>query len=108
MSTAVTSTHSFLTADPHVGHMHSMVLADVHRRYKALWGKSTLLSTGTDDHGMKVLPPEKVVDNSGAKSSSRPRPTSVPLLRSGSPEISSNVLMNTPLLNNRHSPAKLT
>lgn len=43
-----------LTADPHVGHMHSMVVADVIKRYKELQGKAAILSTGTDEHGMKV------------------------------------------------------
>jgi hypothetical protein len=46
-----------LNVDPHVGHMHSMIVADVHRRYKQLWRKSTLLSTGTDEYGMKVICP---------------------------------------------------
>ena len=34
--------------------MHSMVVADVHKRYKQLWRKSAILSTGADEHGMKV------------------------------------------------------
>ena len=41
--------------DPHVGHLHSMIMADIHTRYKALWTKTTLLATGTDEHGMKVI-----------------------------------------------------
>jgi len=40
--------------DPHIGHMHSMIMADIHTRYKALWGKTTVLATGTDEHGIKV------------------------------------------------------
>jgi hypothetical protein len=42
---------------PHIGHMHSMVIADVAKRYRNLKyaGRvKTLLSTGTDEHGMKV------------------------------------------------------
>ena len=41
--------------DPHIGHMHSMIMADIHTRYKALWGKTTVLATGTDEHGIKVF-----------------------------------------------------
>jgi hypothetical protein len=56
------SKHSFPSAivrlmgyvDPHIGHMHSMVMADIHTRYKLLWKKSALLATGTDEHGIKV------------------------------------------------------
>ena len=42
--------------DPHVGHMYSMVLADIFKRWWVLRGKRTLLCTGTDEHGMKVRP----------------------------------------------------
>ena len=45
-----------LNVDPHVGHMHSMIVADVHKRFKQLWRKNAVLSTGTDEHGMKVSP----------------------------------------------------
>jgi methionyl-tRNA synthetase len=31
-----------------------MILADVQKRYKELWGKEAVLATGTDEHGMKV------------------------------------------------------
>jgi tRNA synthetases class I (M) len=44
--------------DPHIGHMHSMIMADIHTRYKLLWKKSALLATGTDEHGIKVISPE--------------------------------------------------
>jgi len=40
--------------DPHIGHMHSMIVADVCKRYKEGWNKTAYLSTGTDEHGMKV------------------------------------------------------
>jgi methionyl-tRNA synthetase len=32
-----------------------MVVADVHKRFKQLWRKDAVLSTGTDEHGMKVF-----------------------------------------------------
>jgi hypothetical protein len=55
MSTEVRPCLCTSNADPHVGHMHSMVVADVIKRYKELTGKKAILSTGTDEHGMKVL-----------------------------------------------------
>lgn len=39
---------------PHVGHLYSMVLADIIKRWQLLSGKKALLCTGTDEHGMKV------------------------------------------------------
>jgi methionyl-tRNA synthetase len=39
---------------PHIGHLYSTVLADTIRRYYALHGKEVLMSTGTDEHGLKV------------------------------------------------------
>jgi hypothetical protein len=55
--------HSFLQlADslvaPHVGHLYTMVLADVLKRWQQLKGKDAILATGTDEHGLKVLPPD--------------------------------------------------
>ncbi|KAF2456622.1 methionyl-tRNA synthetase [Lineolata rhizophorae] len=50
----VTTPIFYVNADPHVGHMYSMVLADVLRRWKDLNGIPTVLSTGVDEHGMKV------------------------------------------------------
>ena len=44
-----------LSADPHIGHMHSMIVADVVRRYLSLQGNDTLFTTGTDEHGIKVV-----------------------------------------------------
>ncbi|KAL8868641.1 MAG: hypothetical protein Q9174_004858 [Haloplaca sp. 1 TL-2023] len=39
---------------PHVGHLYTIVLADVFKRYHALKGKKAILCTGTDEHGMKI------------------------------------------------------
>lgn len=39
---------------PHVGHLYSLVLADIFKRWAVLRGKKAILSTGTDEHGMKV------------------------------------------------------
>lgn len=40
---------------PHVGHLYSMVIADVLKRWRVLLGQNDAqLLTGTDEHGMKV------------------------------------------------------
>ncbi|KAK4114501.1 hypothetical protein N656DRAFT_727150 [Canariomyces notabilis] len=50
----VTTPIFYVNAAPHIGHMYSMVLADVFKRWQTLMGKRALLSTGTDEHGIKV------------------------------------------------------
>lgn len=45
---------------PHIGHLYSTVLADTIRRHYALHGKQVLMSTGTDEHGLKVTPRKTV------------------------------------------------
>ena len=60
---------------PHVGHMYTMILADVLKRWQTLAGKQALLCTGTDEHGMKVqqaaamedVPPMQWCDENAAK-----------------------------------------
>jgi methionyl-tRNA synthetase len=42
------------TLVPHIGHLHSAVLADTFKRFQELKGRKALLSTGTDEHGLKV------------------------------------------------------
>ncbi|KAL2268618.1 hypothetical protein VTJ83DRAFT_3464 [Remersonia thermophila] len=50
----VTTPIFYVNAAPHLGHMYSMVLADVLKRWQMLLGNRAILSTGTDEHGMKV------------------------------------------------------
>jgi tRNA synthetases class I (M) len=50
----VTTPIFYVNAAPHVGHLYSMVLADIIKRWQLLQGRQALLSTGTDEHGMKV------------------------------------------------------
>jgi len=60
----VTTPIFYVNAEPHMGHLHSCVLADVLARYAQLrrhgWsteGSGTtqpLFTTGTDEHGMKI------------------------------------------------------
>ncbi|XP_053329522.1 methionine--tRNA ligase, mitochondrial [Spea bombifrons] len=44
----------YVNAGPHLGHVYSAVQADVQYRYATLCGEDARLSTGTDEHGMKV------------------------------------------------------
>jgi methionyl-tRNA synthetase len=39
---------------PHIGHLFTTVLADGMKRWFDLKGHRTILSTGTDEHGLKV------------------------------------------------------
>jgi len=47
-------TRLILTPAPHVGHLYTLVLTDIIKRWHALLGKKSLLCTGTDEHGMKI------------------------------------------------------
>ncbi len=42
------------TAAPHVGHLYTLVLTDILKRWNVLLGRKSILVTGTDEHGMKV------------------------------------------------------
>ncbi|KAG0205215.1 methionyl-tRNA synthetase [Mortierella sp. GBA30] len=37
-----------------MGHLHSAVLADTFKRFQELKGRKAMLSTGTDEHGLKI------------------------------------------------------
>ncbi|KAL9128970.1 MAG: hypothetical protein Q9217_002445 [Psora testacea] len=50
----VTSPIFYVNAAPHVGHLYTLILADVLKRWSALLGKKSILCTGTDEHGMKI------------------------------------------------------
>lgn len=39
---------------PHVGHLYTIVLTDILKRWQLLRGRKAILCTGTDEHGMKV------------------------------------------------------
>ena len=40
---------------PHIGHAYTTIAADVMARYKKLSGYDVLFSTGTDEHGQKIV-----------------------------------------------------
>ncbi|KAK3995641.1 putative methionine--tRNA ligase [Cladorrhinum sp. PSN332] len=50
----VTTPIFYVNAAPHIGHMYSMVLADVLKRWQTLKGNRAIMLTGTDEHGLKV------------------------------------------------------
>jgi methionyl-tRNA synthetase len=53
----ITTPIFYVNAAPHIGHLHTMVLADVLKRWHNISNPSSpraLLSTGTDEHGLKV------------------------------------------------------
>ncbi|KAL2815599.1 putative methionyl-tRNA synthetase [Aspergillus cavernicola] len=51
----VTTPIFYVNAAPHVGHLYSMVIADVLKRWRTLLGDNNVqLLTGTDEHGMKI------------------------------------------------------
>ena len=39
----------------HIGNVYTSVIADVLKRYKALRGFDAYLTTGTDEHGQKIM-----------------------------------------------------
>ncbi|CZS89722.1 probable METHIONYL-TRNA SYNTHETASE, mitochondrial [Rhynchosporium agropyri] len=50
----VTTPIFYVNAAPHVGHLYTMVLTDILKRWQVMRGKQAILCTGTDEHGMKV------------------------------------------------------
>lgn len=68
----ITTPIFYVNASPHVGHLFTMVLADVLKRWEVLKNeRPALLCTGTDEHGMKVqqaadlqdVPPKQLCDS---------------------------------------------
>ena len=43
-----------MVAAPHIGHLYTLVLADILKRWHAVLGEKSILCTGTDEHGMKI------------------------------------------------------
>ncbi|KAL1958725.1 hypothetical protein VTO42DRAFT_3844 [Malbranchea cinnamomea] len=51
----VTTPIFYVNAEPHVGHLYTIVLADILKRWQVLLGNTDAkLLTGTDEHGIKV------------------------------------------------------
>lgn len=59
---------------PHIGHLYSMILGDILKRWQLLKGREAILCTGTDEHGMKIqnaaklaaMPPKEFCDQGAA------------------------------------------
>ncbi|XP_063978535.1 methionine--tRNA ligase, mitochondrial-like [Diachasmimorpha longicaudata] len=45
----------YVNAGPHIGHLYSATMADAVVRYNKMLGLDTFFSTGTDEHGNKVM-----------------------------------------------------
>ncbi|KAG6041146.1 hypothetical protein E4U41_005870 [Claviceps citrina] len=50
----ITTPIFYVNAAPHIGHLYTMVLADVFKRWQQIQGRQAFLLTGTDEHGMKI------------------------------------------------------
>ncbi|TPX50025.1 methionine---tRNA ligase [Synchytrium endobioticum] len=50
----VSSPIFYVNSVPHIGHLYSMVVADVLKRFHELQGAQVIYSTGTDEHGLKI------------------------------------------------------
>lgn len=51
----ITTPIFYVNAAPHVGHLYTMVLTDIIKRWSVLRGKKAIMCTGTDEHGLKVF-----------------------------------------------------
>ncbi|KAK5020792.1 methionyl-tRNA synthetase-like protein [Cryomyces antarcticus] len=63
----ITTPIFYVNAAPHVGHLYTIVLTDILKRWQVLQGNKALLCTGTDEHGMKI-------QQASAKAGSEPKP----------------------------------
>ncbi|KAJ3117660.1 methionyl-tRNA synthetase [Physocladia obscura] len=50
----ITSPVFYVNAVPHIGHLYSAVIADTLKRWYEFKGHTTIYSTGTDEHGLKI------------------------------------------------------
>ncbi|CAL3963177.1 unnamed protein product [Diplocarpon coronariae] len=50
----ITTPIFYVNAAPHVGHLYTMVLSDILKRWQVLRGREAILCTGTDEHGIKI------------------------------------------------------
>ncbi|KAF9047521.1 tRNA synthetases class I (M)-domain-containing protein [Panaeolus papilionaceus] len=56
----VTTPIFYPNASPHIGHLYSLVTADVFARYNKLKGRDVRFLAGTDEHGLKIQKASKV------------------------------------------------
>ncbi|KAG0360842.1 methionyl-tRNA synthetase [Gamsiella multidivaricata] len=60
----ITTPIFYVNAVPHIGHLHSAVLADTFKRFQEFKGCKAMLSTGTDEHGLKI---QQAAEQAGVK-----------------------------------------
>ncbi|WVO16455.1 methionine-tRNA ligase [Cryptococcus depauperatus] len=60
----VTTPIFYVNASPHIGHLHSLLLADVFARFSRLRhpDRKVIFATGTDEHGMKIQQAAKAME----------------------------------------------
>ncbi|MCJ1431781.1 methionyl-tRNA synthetase [Xylographa pallens] len=63
----VTSPIFYVNAAPHIGHLYTLILTDVLKRWQVLQGKKAILCTGTDEHGMKVCGTSRAIREGNAE-----------------------------------------
>ncbi|XP_014221640.1 methionine--tRNA ligase, mitochondrial-like [Trichogramma pretiosum] len=51
----ITTPIFYVNADPHIGHLYTASIADAIARFNLLQGNNVTFTTGTDEHGNKVL-----------------------------------------------------
>jgi methionyl-tRNA synthetase len=54
MNFCITTPIYYINGDPHIGHAYASIAADIIARFKRFDGFNVHLSTGTDEHGIKV------------------------------------------------------
>ena len=50
----ITTPIFYVNAQPHIGHLYTAILADAIKENNIIQGNKVYLSTGTDEHGLKV------------------------------------------------------
>lgn len=50
----ITTPIFYPNADPHIGHLYTLVIGDVFARYHRLQGRDVRFLAGTDEHGLKI------------------------------------------------------
>lgn len=50
----ITTPIFYVNGDPHIGHLYSVLIADALARWFKILGHPTIMTTGTDEHGLKV------------------------------------------------------
>ncbi len=57
----------YVNAAPHIGHTYTTLAADTIRRFKRMQGYEAVLTTGTDEHGLKIERSAKKTNKSPAE-----------------------------------------